>query len=145
MCVVGKKERKEPTLVFLTIEQVKEIVRESVQRMKREEFSFDEYQKKAEKTAIYPKDRGLDYLFCGLAAEVGEMCSVYAKAIRDNNGVITEEIKQKLMGEHSDVGWFLAMIATELGLKWSDIAIYNVEKLASRKARGVLSGEGSNR
>lgn len=37
------------------------------------------------------------------------------------------------------------MLADELDIDLKTVAEYNVEKLANRKARGKLQGEGSNR
>jgi NTP pyrophosphatase (non-canonical NTP hydrolase) len=41
--------------------------------------------------------------------------------------------------------WYVAQIATELGLDLNEIAEQNLEKLLSRKQRGVLSGSGDER
>lgn len=49
------------------------------------------------------------------------------------------------MSEISDVLWYLAAAARELGFTLEEIATYNLAKLADRKARGVLAGSGDNR
>jgi len=41
--------------------------------------------------------------------------------------------------------WYVAMLANELRLDLSYIAEANLEKLGSRKERGVLQGSGDNR
>jgi len=41
--------------------------------------------------------------------------------------------------------WYLAQLATELRCSLDDIAITNIEKLQSRKDRGVLGGSGDQR
>ena len=45
-------------------------------------MTFNEYQKSASKTAIYPPSKGFEYLATGLAAEAGEVAGLTAKAIR---------------------------------------------------------------
>ena len=41
--------------------------------------------------------------------------------------------------------WYVAQLASELGLELEDIARENLEKLFSRQSRGVLSGSGDDR
>lgn len=41
--------------------------------------------------------------------------------------------------------WYVAQLSTELGLDLGDVAQGNLDKLASRKERGVLHSEGDNR
>ncbi len=41
--------------------------------------------------------------------------------------------------------WYVAQLATELGLDLEEIAAQNLEKLLSRQQRGVLSGDGDDR
>ena len=41
--------------------------------------------------------------------------------------------------------WYVAQLASELGLELEDIARENLEKLFSRQRRGVLSGSGDDR
>jgi NTP pyrophosphatase (non-canonical NTP hydrolase) len=47
--------------------------------------------------------------------------------------------------ELGDVLWYVAQIASELGLDLDEIARANLEKLLSRQHRGVLSGSGDER
>jgi len=107
---------------------------------------FDEYQKKAGETAIYPVI-GAKFVYpaLGLADESGEVVGKIKKIMRDDNGVVTEEKRTDIKKELGDVLWYLAQLSTELGLKLSEVAEGNVEKLTSRKDRGVLHGSGDNR
>ena len=59
-------------------------------------LTINEYQKEAHKTACYLGLENGDYRYpvMGLAEESGEVCGKFAKAVRDNNGIIDEERKQ---------------------------------------------------
>lgn len=109
-------------------------------------MDFDEYQKISSSTAVYPNiGNNFVYPTLGLADESGEVVGKIKKVIRDDGGVITEEKKLEIKKELGDVLWYLQQIATELNIKFSDVAKANVEKLASRLDRGVLKGSGDNR
>lgn len=58
---------------------------------------------------------------------------------------LSQEEKVELAKEVGDVLWYCAQLSKCLGFKLSDIATMNVDKLVSRKARGVLHGNGDNR
>jgi len=109
-------------------------------------MNFDEYQKKSRETAIYP-DLGSNYIYptLGLAGESGEVSDKIKKVIRDDVGVLNAEKIQDLKKELGDVLWYVSQLSTELGLSLEDIAQSNLDKLFSRKERGVLQGSGDNR
>jgi NTP pyrophosphatase (non-canonical NTP hydrolase) len=44
-----------------------------------------------------------------------------------------------------DVLWYLAVLAHDLDISLDDIAKYNLDKLQSRKQRGMLKGDGDVR
>lgn len=111
-------------------------------------LSFNEYQEKAASTAIYKEGnegRELFYVALGLAGEAGEFAGEVSKLIRDDKGELTEDRKNKLISEAGDVFWFLAQTCTELGVTMQEVAQANLDKLASRKERGVLNGSGGTR
>lgn len=81
---------------------------------------FDEYQKQAKKTAIYPKDRALEYTALGLVSEVGEIAGKVKKVIRDQGGVFTDVTRAQIGAEMGDVLWYVAMCADALGEDLSD-------------------------
>jgi NTP pyrophosphatase (non-canonical NTP hydrolase) len=109
-------------------------------------MEFSRYQKESRKTALYPdRDSNFIYPTLGLAGEVGEVAEKIKKVIRDKEGIIDEETREELAKELGDVLWYLANLATELDLSLDDIAQKNIEKLASRKNRNVLHGDGDNR
>jgi NTP pyrophosphatase (non-canonical NTP hydrolase) len=107
---------------------------------------FDDYQKQARTTAIYPNQGNNPvYVTLGLIGEAGEVAEKMKKVIRDNNGVIDAERKEELKKEIGDVMWYLANLCTELNLNFSEVAGANLQKLFSRKERGVIRGSGDNR
>lgn len=109
-------------------------------------MTFGEYQKRSHKTAIYPgKDANAIYPVLGLAGEAGEVAEKMKKVLRDDGGTVSEEKKSEFEKELGDVLWYIAQIATELGLSLERIAAANLEKLFSRQERGKLSGSGDNR
>lgn len=104
--------------------------------------SFDLYQVAASSTAIYPQETGLAYLCAGLCGEAGELAGKISKQFRgDNKPISREDIK----GELGDILWFLSELARWYGFSLHEVAEHNIEKLQSRKQRGVLMGNGDNR
>lgn len=108
-------------------------------------MQLNEYAVEAMKTAVFPIDKGLDYLVNGLTSEAGELAGHYAKAIRDENGFISPERRLLILKEAGDTLWMLAGIVRELDTTLEVVAQMNLNKLASRKQRGVLAGSGDNR
>lgn len=105
-------------------------------------MDMSEYQYKAAQTAIYPKDKGIEYVALGLVNEAGEFAGKVKKIIRDGPDAITHDA---LVAELGDTLWYLAQAATELSIDLSAVARGNVEKLASRAERGVIGGAGDDR
>lgn len=108
-------------------------------------MSFNEYQKLARATRIYHDKLMIVYPTLGLAGEAGEVAEKVKKLFRDGDGIITEEKVSDLEKELGDVLWYIANLASDLGLSMENIAKKNIEKLYSRKERGTLHGEGDNR
>ena len=104
-------------------------------------LTMDTYQQQAAKTAIYPDDKADQYLIAGLAGEVGEVSSIFAKHWRDDGPLTRDNLEAEL----GDVLWFVAMLADEIGCNLSDVAQRNLTKLADRAVRGKLKGSGDNR
>ncbi len=110
-------------------------------------MTFDEYQKQAPATAIPNPDPVLDKTIwvLGIAGEAGEVVEKWKKIVAYRDAKITAEDKAELQKELGDVLWYLALFADSLGLSLDEIAKLNLEKLASRKKRGVVKGAGDNR
>lgn len=106
-------------------------------------MNFYEYQHAAHKTAIYPQDKALEYLTLGLCGEAGEFANKVKKILRGDK--TTMEDIQNLSGELGDVLWYLTELCTILGIPLEEVAKQNLEKLQSRKDRGVLGGSGDKR
>ena len=106
-------------------------------------LSFNEYQQRADKTAIYPPEKGFEYLATGLAAEAGEVAGLISKGIRgDNIGMVAED---DLVKEIGDVLWFVAQLASHMDIDLEKVAEINLTKLEDRQKRGTLRGSGDNR
>lgn len=103
-------------------------------------MNFDEYQEKSWNCAM-PTAKTTQYLLPGLAGEVGELSSLFAKSQRDG-GLLDHNSVAKELG---DVLWFVSTIAFYHGISLADIAESNIKKLESRKLRGVIGGSGDNR
>lgn len=108
-------------------------------------MNFNEYQKETRATAIYPKEKALEYLALGIASEAGEVAGKVKKLIRDNDGVFTEQNADSLVGELGDVLWYLAQLAELSGKELESVAIRNIQKLRSRHERGAICGSGDSR
>jgi NTP pyrophosphatase (non-canonical NTP hydrolase) len=104
-----------------------------------------EYQRLSRRTAEYPREAWLAYPALGLAGEAGEVAEHAKKAIRDDRGGVSEERRAAMAKELGDVLWYVAQLASELGLELDEIAQVNLDKLLSRQRRGVLSGSGDER
>lgn len=109
-------------------------------------MDFKEYQRESKKTALYPES-GNNFIYptLGLSGESGEVADKIKKIIRDDGGHVSERKREDIKKELGDVLWYVAQLATELHLDLDDIAKANLEKLFSRKERGVLGGSGDNR
>ena len=111
---------------------------------------MDQYDYLVASTAMYPKSgsekkSALTYTILGLNGEAGELADKLKKIIRDKKGKITPDDQKAMALELGDVLWYVSRCACELGYDLDSIAQMNIDKLASRAARGTLSGSGDNR
>lgn len=125
-------------------------------------MTLNEYQSRAMETCM-PSCMNYSYMMGNLAAEVGEFSGKVQKSHR--RGEITYcadgdiwwntetqelgdraiEMNQELMKEAGDILWQLAGLCRVMGWNLDTIAQMNLDKLADRKARGVIDGSGDNR
>ena len=104
-------------------------------------LTLDAYQEQAAKTAVYPDDQALNYLVAGMAGEVGELASIFAKHWRGDGDLNHDHATAEL----GDVLWFVAMLAEWFDTDLSTVAQGNLDKLADRAVRGKLKGNGDDR
>jgi NTP pyrophosphatase (non-canonical NTP hydrolase) len=109
-------------------------------------LTANDYQTAALQTAIYP-NQGQNFIYpaLGICGEAGEVAEKVKKIIRDGDGVLTDPDREKIALELSDVCWYVAVLAYELDYTLEEIMQMNLDKLASRQSRGVLSGSGDAR
>lgn len=110
-------------------------------------MQLNDYQEQASTTATFSDDGILRtaYLALGLTGEAGEVAEKVKKAIRDEGGEISEDKKKAIALELGDVLWYVSQLARILGVSLEEVAQGNIDKLASRKARGVIGGSGDVR
>ena len=81
----------------------------------------------------------------------GTVCESLKKATRIDHleaisfDRLSDADKEALANEAADVVWYLARFCDRLGQDFGNVMRRNVEKLSSRKVRGVLHGKGDNR
>jgi hypothetical protein len=124
-------------------------------------MTLNEYQEKAMSTCM-DSCNNFSYMMLNLVGEVGELSSKIAKMIRKGkfdiggesnlrvdtkamNGDDIETIGKELKLEAGDIAWQLAGLCKVLGWSLEDVCQANLDKLASRKARGVIDGNGDER
>ncbi len=112
-------------------------------------MTLDEYQARARSTAIYPEEARVLYPTLKLAGEAGEVAEKLGKLMRDEGlapgSRLGDGQRDALAKELGDVLWYVANLAADLGLSLEDVGRTNLEKLASRRDRGVLHGSGDDR
>lgn len=115
-------------------------------------MTLNEYQKQALTTEIMNRNNTINATepafmakILGLVGESGEVAEKFKKIFRDKQGKVNTEDKAEIKKELGDVLWYTAVIADYLAIDFEDVAQTNLNKLASRKARGVGKGSGDNR
>lgn len=126
-------------------------------------LTLNEYQDKAMSTCM-PESDNLFYMLANLVGEVGEFASKAGKHMRKGNlhittterdeqgkilhtqmWNITEDERHLLLSEIGDILWQTAGLAKVMGVTLEEVAEENLTKLASRKQRHVISGDGDMR
>ena len=123
-------------------------------------MELNEYQKRAMETCL-PESENFAYMILNLVGELGEFASKVAKSIRkgqmvvDRNGMQivgdvatvadVDQLHEGLKAEAGDILWQLSGLCSISGWSLEEIARGNLVKLASRKERGEIDGNGDNR
>jgi NTP pyrophosphatase (non-canonical NTP hydrolase) len=112
----------------------------------REDLTLNEYQEGARLTAVYPDEFKIIYPALGLAGETGETVEKIKKAVRKGGTAFQREIDYAgVVREMGDVLWYLANLASDIGVPLEAVAMVNLEKLAMRAEKKNIIGEGDNR
>jgi NTP pyrophosphatase (non-canonical NTP hydrolase) len=115
------------------------------QDIEKTSLDFNQYQKQALSTAIYPENMAIQYCAMKLGGEAGECLEKIAKTYRDNEGIFSDEKKKAIAKELGDILWYIANLAFLFDYTFEQVASMNLNKLADRQKRGTLSGSGDNR
>jgi NTP pyrophosphatase (non-canonical NTP hydrolase) len=102
---------------------------------------FNQYQEFVKGMKVYPEQHKIIYPTLGLTGEAGEIAEKVKKYLRGDK----ELDREGLLKEMGDPLWYLTSLADDLGFTLQDVVDANVEKLTSRKERGVLKGSGDDR
>ena len=103
-------------------------------------MNFNEYQNFCQSVRL--PTASPDYCVLNLPGEVGELCSLLARAIRDGRKI---DYEQNIKKELGDVLWSVATVALDNGFTLQDIVDGNVYKLTKRKDENKLQGSGDDR
>lgn len=110
-------------------------------------MTFDEYQKRALKTA--QNDYGTliqrTIWAMGVAGEAGEVIEKWKKIVAYKEGKVNDADRAELAKELGDVVWYIAVMCQSLDLSFEDVMQSNLTKLADRQKRNVIKGAGDNR
>lgn len=123
-------------------------------------MTLNQYQDKAMKTCM-PSSENVAYMLLNLVGEMGEFASKVAKSIRKGEVAIGHGIdndlvplmpfdewmqkSEELKKEAGDILWQLSGLIYTMGWTLEEVAMGNLDKLASRQKRGVIDGDGDNR
>ena len=87
-------------------------------------MELNKYQEWTNTTAIFPKEKALEYLALGLVSEAGEVAGKVKKLIRDGK-IDTND----LIAELGDVFWYLAQLCEHCHIKAEYVLKLNHNKL----------------
>ncbi|MCK9574607.1 MAG: hypothetical protein M0R51_01370 [Clostridia bacterium] len=81
------------------------------------------------------KREELLYLALAMCAEAGEAGDEIKKMMRDDDGILTEERKEKIKTEMGDTLFYMAILASKLGFDFYDAANAEISKLTDMIAK----------
>ena len=114
-------------------------------------MEFNDYQEECAKTDLGNiggrKELKPEWMYyvLGMAGEMGEFQEKVKKLFRDHDGKLTIATRADLTYEMGDVLWYMARLASKMGITMEEIAALNIIKLSSRKDRKKLQGDGDDR
>lgn len=111
-------------------------------------MTTNEYQAMAMTTRTpetYDEGKQIIYPALGLSGESGEVADKVKKVLRDKGGEFTSENRREIALELGDVMWYVAALAEDLGYTLEKVCQMNLDKLADRKMRDKIHGEGDHR
>jgi len=103
-------------------------------------MNMSEYQKHAKQFALYSNDM---YPVASLMVESAELADLFIKP--KLRGDIKPINRSEVISEAGDVLWNLSNILADMEIDLSEVAEYNIHKLADRTKRGVIQGDGGDR
>lgn len=106
-------------------------------------MTLNEYQESTPVTISPKSDVPGAYHALALNGEAGELAEKIKKYWRDRTPF--ESTQQAIKNELGDVLWYVSAVARDWGLTLEQVAQGNLDKIASRKQRGVQHGSGDNR
>ncbi len=106
-------------------------------------MDFNDYQIHARKTANEDNEALLRMVnwALGAAGEAGEVADNVKKIYFHDHEMDKEELKKEL----GDVLWYLANLAYEMDIRFEEVAIENIQKLAERYPEGFSEFASKNR
>lgn len=113
-------------------------------------MNIQDYSDQAIATDLYERSTEIDShamleKVFGLVGEAGEVAEKFKKLLRDQDGKATDEDKKEIAKELGDVLWYINSVGLYLGFSLEEIAKMNIDKVLSRKNRGMTKGSGDNR
>lgn len=105
-------------------------------------MTFNEYQNLAQRTSnVKTASAKIENGILGLCGESGECADILKKYLYQGH----EFEREKMIEEAGDVAWYLAELATGLGITLEDIFMRNINKLRRRYPEGFDPERSINR
>ncbi len=101
----------------------------------------DDYSKWVETMIVTEGETRMVENTLGLVGEAGEVAEKVKKKLRDGTQVPPHEIIKEL----GDVVFYCTALANAFGSSLAEVQHMNMQKLNSRKERGVIAGNGDSR
>lgn len=83
--------------------------------------------------------KDLNYAGLGLCSEAGEVAGEIKKVLRNDWGALTEDRKERILDELSDVLWYVQLVADLIDTDISELIEHLDIKLAGRVVRGEIN------